>query len=115
MGSILKEMYGLKLSLPEIALIGQYSENNYNGMNCGIMDQFASTDTVRNWTFADGQTLTTPELYEAAGMLGMAQQHYAAMVQAMASFGAPAAAVSDTAAAAPAAPLNPQLAAGVLP
>ena len=42
MGSILKEMYGLKLSLPEIALIGQYSENNYNGMNCGIMDQFAS-------------------------------------------------------------------------
>ena len=42
MGSILKEMYGLKLRLPEIALIGQYSENNYNGMNCGIMDQFAS-------------------------------------------------------------------------
>ena len=42
MGRILKEMYGLKLSLPEIALIGQYSENNYNGMNCGIMDQFAS-------------------------------------------------------------------------
>ena len=42
MGGILKEMYGLKLSLPEIALIGQYSENNYNGMNCGIMDQFAS-------------------------------------------------------------------------
>ena len=80
-----------------------------------IMDHFTSTDTVRNWTFADGQTLTTPELYEAAGMLGMAQQHYAAMVQAMASFGAPAAAVSDTAAAAPAAPLNPQLAAGVLP
>ena len=80
-----------------------------------IMDHFASTDAVRNWTFADGQTLTTPELYEAAGMLGMAQQHYAAMVQAMASFGAPAAAVSDTAAAAPAAPLNPQLAAGVLP
>ena len=42
MGSILKEMYGLSVSFPEIALIGQYSENNYNGMNCGIMDQFAS-------------------------------------------------------------------------
>mgnify|MGYP000881863262 FL=1 len=42
MGSILKEIYGLSVSLPEIALIGQYSENNYNGMNCGIMDQFAS-------------------------------------------------------------------------
>ena len=24
------------------ALIGQYSENNFNGMNCGIMDQFVS-------------------------------------------------------------------------
>ena len=28
--------------MPEIALIGQYSENNFNGCNCGIMDQFAS-------------------------------------------------------------------------
>ena len=42
MGMILKEVYGLSVSFPEIALIGQYSENNYNGMNCGIMDQFAS-------------------------------------------------------------------------
>lgn len=42
MGTILKEFYGLSVSFPEIALIGQYSENNYNGMNCGIMDQFAS-------------------------------------------------------------------------
>ncbi len=42
MGTILKEVYGLTVSFPEIALIGQYSENNYNGMNCGIMDQFAS-------------------------------------------------------------------------
>lgn len=24
-----------------IALYGQFSENNYNGVNCGIMDQFA--------------------------------------------------------------------------
>ena len=28
--------------MTDLALIGQYSENNYNGMNCGIMDQFAS-------------------------------------------------------------------------
>ncbi len=42
MGSICKELYGLSVSFPELALIGQYSENNYNGMNCGIMDQFAS-------------------------------------------------------------------------
>lgn len=25
----------------DIALFGQYSENNFNGVNCGIMDQFA--------------------------------------------------------------------------
>ena len=25
----------------DLALIGQYSENNFNGVNCGIMDQFA--------------------------------------------------------------------------
>ena len=28
--------------MQDLALIGQYSENNFNGMNCGIMDQFAS-------------------------------------------------------------------------
>ena len=42
MGTILKELYVLPVTGPEIALIGQYSENHYNGMNCGIMDQFAS-------------------------------------------------------------------------
>jgi galactokinase len=43
MGIILKDMYNLdKLSMIDIALFGQYAENNYNGVNCGIMDQFAS-------------------------------------------------------------------------
>ena len=41
-GVMLRDMYGFELSNQEIALIGQYSENNYNGLNCGIMDQFAS-------------------------------------------------------------------------
>lgn len=41
-GFLIRELYGFKLTNQEIALIGQYSENNYNGMNCGIMDQFAS-------------------------------------------------------------------------
>lgn len=42
-GTILKDLFEFKdLSMTEIALIGQYSENNFNGMNCGIMDQFAS-------------------------------------------------------------------------
>jgi galactokinase len=41
-GYMLKDMYGFDVSNVDIALIGQYSENNFNGMNCGIMDQFAS-------------------------------------------------------------------------
>lgn len=40
-GVMLKDLFGIEISMPEIALIGQYSENNYNGCNCGIMDQFA--------------------------------------------------------------------------
>lgn len=41
-GVILKDLYGIvDLSMVDIALIGQYSENNFNGCNCGIMDQFA--------------------------------------------------------------------------
>lgn len=42
MGYILRELYGFDVTNQDIALIGQYSENNFNGMNCGIMDQFAS-------------------------------------------------------------------------
>lgn len=42
-GLILKDMFGFeRLSMVDVALIGQYSENNFNGCNCGIMDQFAS-------------------------------------------------------------------------
>lgn len=41
-GNMLKDFYGFNVSATEIALIGQYSENNFNGCNCGIMDQFAS-------------------------------------------------------------------------
>ncbi len=41
-GLMLKDLFQISVSMPDIALIGQYSENNYNGCNCGIMDQFAS-------------------------------------------------------------------------
>lgn len=41
-GVMLKDMFGFDVSMVDIALIGQYSENNFNGCNCGIMDQFAS-------------------------------------------------------------------------
>ena len=41
-GTILCDLYGIDdLNMTDLALIGQYSENNFNGMNCGIMDQFA--------------------------------------------------------------------------
>lgn len=41
-GLMLRDTFGFRISMVDLALIGQYSENNYNGMNCGIMDQFAS-------------------------------------------------------------------------
>ena len=40
-GFILREFFGFEVSNQDLALIGQFSENNYNGVNCGIMDQFA--------------------------------------------------------------------------
>ncbi len=41
-GYMLKDLYGFDVTNIDLAKIGQYSENNFNGMNCGIMDQFAS-------------------------------------------------------------------------
>lgn len=40
-GYILKELYGFDVTNQDLALIGQFSENKFNGVNCGIMDQFA--------------------------------------------------------------------------
>ena len=41
-GVMLRDMFGYDtISMIDIALYGQFSENNYNGVNCGIMDQFA--------------------------------------------------------------------------
>ena len=40
-GLILTDLFGIDtLSMTDLALIGQYSENHFNGCNCGIMDQF---------------------------------------------------------------------------
>lgn len=41
-GFYLRDLFGFDVSNIDLAKIGQYSENNFNGMNCGIMDQFAS-------------------------------------------------------------------------
>ncbi len=40
-GAILRDMFGFEVSNQDLALIGQFSENKFNGVNCGIMDQFA--------------------------------------------------------------------------
>lgn len=41
-GLMLRDMLGYEdLTMIDLALYGQYSENHYNGVNCGIMDQFA--------------------------------------------------------------------------
>ncbi|MBR3683626.1 MAG: galactokinase [Lachnospiraceae bacterium] len=40
-GFILRDMFGLDVTNQDLALIGQFSENKFNGVNCGIMDQFA--------------------------------------------------------------------------
>ncbi len=40
-GYILKDFFGFDVTNQDLALIGQYAENNFNKVNCGIMDQFA--------------------------------------------------------------------------
>ena len=67
-GTMLRDLYGLeeRLSMQDLALIGQYSENNFNGMNCGIMDQFASAMGKKDCAiFLDTNTLK----YEYASVL----------------------------------------------
>lgn len=58
-GLILKDSFGFDdLTMQDLALIGQYSENNFNGMNCGIMDQFASAMGKKDCAiFLDTNTL----------------------------------------------------------
>lgn len=57
-GVILKDTFGFDVSMVDIALIGQDSENNFNGCNCGIMDQFASAMGKKDHAiFLDTNTL----------------------------------------------------------
>ena len=42
-GLMLKDIHSMDtVTKQDLAIMGQYSENHFNGMNCGIMDQFAS-------------------------------------------------------------------------
>lgn len=57
-GYIIKELFKLDISLKEIALLSQYAENEYVGVNCGIMDQFAVAMGKKNHAiFLDTATL----------------------------------------------------------
>lgn len=57
-GFILRDLYGFEVSNQELALIGQYSENHYNGVNCGIMDQFSiAMGKKKHAIFLDTATL----------------------------------------------------------
>ncbi|ETP72344.1 galactokinase [Lachnospiraceae bacterium JC7] len=57
-GFILRDLYGFEVSNVDLAVIGQDAENNYCGMNCGIMDQFASSmGKEDNAIFLDCATL----------------------------------------------------------
>lgn len=40
-GYVLKDLFRFDVSNQDLALIGQFAENQFNGVNCGIMDQFA--------------------------------------------------------------------------
>ena len=51
-GYILRDMYGFEVTNQDLALIGQFSENNFNGVNCGIMDQFAIAMGKRTTRFS---------------------------------------------------------------
>ncbi|MCD7807429.1 MAG: galactokinase [Lachnospiraceae bacterium] len=64
-GLMLSDSFGLDIPMEELALIGQFSENTFNGMNCGIMDQFASAMGQKDCAiFLDTNTLE----YEYAPM-----------------------------------------------
>ena len=39
-GFVLKDLFNLDLDMVKLALLGQKAENQYVGINCGIMDQF---------------------------------------------------------------------------
>lgn len=59
-GVILKDLFRIDdVNMIDIALYGQFSENNFNGCNCGIMDQFAvAMGKKENAIFLDTSTLS---------------------------------------------------------
>ena len=57
-GTALNALFGLGLRPVDVALLGQRAENDFVGLNCGIMDQFASAMGKRDHAvFLDTATL----------------------------------------------------------
>ena len=57
-GYFLKELFSLEISNTELALIGQKCENEFIGVNCGIMDQFIIANGKKDCaTYLDTSTL----------------------------------------------------------
>lgn len=49
LGLMIREMFGIDdISNVDIALFGQYTEHEFHGINCGIMDQFSSAMGKKN-------------------------------------------------------------------
>lgn len=48
MGVIIKEVYGVEVDMFDLVQMAQHVENNYIGVNCGIMDQFAVGMSQKN-------------------------------------------------------------------
>lgn len=63
-GVILTDLYGITdLSPIDLALFGQYSENNFNGCNCGIMDQFTVAVGKKTTQYFLTQTLCNMNMH----------------------------------------------------
>ncbi len=57
-GTVLKSLFDLPVSGTDVARLGQRAENEFVGLSCGIMDQFASAMGKRgNAIFLDTETL----------------------------------------------------------
>lgn len=55
---IAKDFFNIDISLKDISLLCQYAENKYVGVNCGIMDQFASAMGKKDYAiYLDTATL----------------------------------------------------------
>lgn len=57
-GFVLKDLFDLDLDMVKLALLGQKAENQYVGVNCGIMDQFIIANGKKDCAvFLDTATL----------------------------------------------------------